>query len=145
MGNGDHKDHVTATILAEPEREEYSPPTSGHILQASWQSLFSAILISLLWFLLLDTIPYPSLSSPQILQRDLWNSVAWFTNLPTFLTSSRNTPYTPVLTGICFPQKTPVVSEAIHCPQPHPSNTEGGVNASWFLADISLSWSSNSL
>lgn len=117
--------HVTSTILAEPEREDHCPPTSGHILQPSWQPLFSETLVSLLWFRLPDTILYPSLSSSQVLPRDLWNSVSWITSLPTFLASSLNTLSTPGLTGICFPQRTPVVGEATHCPHPHPSNTEG--------------------
>lgn len=43
------------------QREEYSLPTSGYILGPSWGSVFSETLISLLRFLLPDTLPYPSM------------------------------------------------------------------------------------
>ena len=51
-------EHVAPTILEEPEREDYSPPTLGHIPHPSWPSVFSQTLISLLWFLLPDPVPY---------------------------------------------------------------------------------------
>lgn len=120
------------------QREYSSSPTSGHILPPAWRSIFSHTLISMLWFLLPDPVPYPFPLCPQVFP--LWHLAfcSMFNKSPYILNLFPKHPLHSCPDWNPLSPEDIIRWQSYLWPTPTPLKHWGGVVASSFLADISL-------